>query len=259
MVERGGGADKQRIKLHQAIGVFFGNKFGMNTHFFGDLAEFFQRLLVTGRKLFFGIVKYGQAKTAGFIGTGLLPDPLTETIEGLGKGGLLLVVEFPQRESLHAFNLISGSCIESDFQNGTGIMFKNKTGYFFQAFFFAGAKVDNHAPGGLGRFVCLYPLIANSLQVLIHPDTGAAFEFIDDIYAGNHLMSSGLGQQRAVIAFGIVTVIVAQINNQLAALFAVFVLQVIQNSKQAVGLVVRGPVAEGIEQNQHIVVVHTNI
>ncbi len=88
-------------------------------------------------------------------------------------------------------------------------MLKNKTGYFFEAFFFAGAKVDNHAPGVLGQFVCLYPLMANALQVLIHADTCTAFELIDDVDAGNHLMSSGLGQQGAVITFGIVAVIVA--------------------------------------------------
>lgn len=258
MVERSGGADEQRIEFHQAIGVFFGDEFRMNAHFFGDFAKFLQCLLIAGRKLFFRIVQYGQAKAVGLGGTGLLPDPLAKTIESLGKGGLLFVAEFSQRHSLYAFNLISGAFIENNFQNRAGIMLKNKTGYFFEAFFFAGAKVDNHTPGVFVHLVCLYPLMADPLQVQIHPDACAAFELIDDVDAGNHLMPPGLGQQGAVITFGIVAVIVAQIDHQLAALFAAFVLQVIRNGMQAAGFVVRSPVAEGIEQYQYVII-HTNL
>ena len=91
----------------------------------------------------------------------------------------------------------------------------------------AGSEVDVQLPGFVGDAVAFDPLLAELLQVAVHADSGARFELVERLDARQHPVSPGLGQQRAIVAFGVVAVFVAQVDDQLGRPLPVTVFEVV--------------------------------
>ena len=184
----------------------------------------------------------GRARRAPYL--------LVEAVERIGEIVLPALRELAQRKGLHRLDLVAGVVVHRHAQDRAGVVVEDEPRDLLQTLLAAGSEVDVQLPGFVGDAVAFDPLLAELLQVAVHADSGARFELVERLDARQHPVSPGLGQQRAVVAFGVVAVFVAQVDDQLGRPLPVTVFEVVGDGHQRIGFAVGFPVVEAVQQDE---------
>ena len=250
VVERCGGADEQRVELHQPRGFLLGDQLRVDVHFPGHFEELVEGVLVAGREFFVRVVEDGEVVACGLGRARRAPYLLVEAVERIGEIVLPALRELAQRKGLHRLDLVAGVVIHRHAQDRAGVVVEDEPRDLLQTLLAAGSEVDVQLPGFVGDAVAFDPLLAELLQVAVHADSGARFELVERLDARQHPVSPGLGQQRAIVAFGVVAVFVAQVDDQLGRPLPVTVFEVVGDGHQRIGFAVGFPVVEAVQQDE---------
>jgi len=250
VIERRGRADEQRVELHEPCGFLLGDQLGVDVHFAGYFEELGECVLVAGREFFVRIVEDGEVVARGLGRARRPPDLLVEAVQRIGEVVLLALRELAQRERLHRFDLVARMVVHHHAQDRAGIVVEDEAGDLLQPLLPAGPEVDVQLPDFVRYAVAFDPLVALLLQVARHADSGARFELVEGLDARQHPVPPGLGQQRTVVAFGVVAVVVAEVDDQFGLPLPVTVFEVVGDGDERIGFAIGLPVVEAVQQDE---------
>ena len=102
----------------------------------------------------------------------------------------------------------------------------------------------------LGQAIAAEPGMTGFFQQALELDGPVAIQAVDRIDGGDHFMLSGLGQQRAVIAFRVIAEVAAEIDDEQVLLAQFLVLQILAGGNDSVGFIIGLPVGSSIQDDQ---------